>query len=277
MSYFEFHDTRLSLTATHVMGVLNVTPDSFSDGGRFATIDQALRRAIQMSQAGAAVVDIGGESTRPGAEPVSIAEELDRVIPVVEALRKETGILISLDTSTPEVMLEGAKAGAHMINDVRALQRQGALEAAVRTGLPVCLMHMQGEPETMQHNPTYHAVLADVGEFLVDRVDRCLSAGIERNKLIVDPGFGFGKSLDHNLSLLKHLDQLEPIGLPRLVGMSRKSMIGAVLDRPVDQRLFGSLAAAVIAAEKGAWMIRVHDVAETVDVIKLVNAVRSAK
>lgn len=277
MSYFEFHDTQLSLTATHVMGVLNVTPDSFSDGGRFATIDQALRRAIQMSQAGAAVVDIGGESTRPGAEPVSVAEELDRVIPVVEALRKETDILISLDTSTPEVMLEGAKAGAHMINDVRALQRQGALEAAVRTGLPVCLMHMQGEPETMQHNPTYHAVLAEVGEFLVDRVDRCLSAGIEQKKLIVDPGFGFGKSLDHNLSLLKHLDQLEPLGLPRLVGMSRKSMIGAVLDRPVDQRLFGSLAAAVIAAEKGAWMIRVHDVAETVDVIKLVNAVRSAK
>lgn len=277
MSDFEFHDKKLSLTECHVMGVLNVTPDSFSDGGRFATIDQALRRALQMEQAGAAIVDIGGESTRPGAALVSVSEELDRVIPVVEALRKEADILVSLDTSTPEVMIEGAKVGAHMINDVRALQREGAIEAAAQSGLPICLMHMQGEPSNMQQNPSYHAVLAEVGAFLSSRVELCIAAGIAKHKILIDPGFGFGKTLEHNLSLLKHLDQLEPLGFPKLVGMSRKSMIGTILDKSVDQRLFGSLASAVIAAQKGAWMIRVHDVAETMDVIKIVNAVRAAE
>jgi len=263
----------LDLSTPQVMGILNVTPDSFSDGGRFVLRDAALQQARAMAEQGAGIIDIGGESTRPGALPVSEQEELDRVIPVIEALRSELDLVLSVDTSSPRVMSEAAAAGAGLINDVRALRRPGALETAKNSGLPVCLMHMQGDPSGMQNAPRYTDLIQDVVAFLRQRVDACVAAGIPRSQLLVDPGFGFGKTLHHNLLLLQQLDSLHTLAAPVLVGMSRKSMVGMVLDQPVEQRLFGSLALAVMAVQKGARIIRVHDVGPTVDAIRMAWAV----
>lgn len=255
------------------MGVLNVTPDSFSDGGHFVSLDKAVEHALRMEDAGATFIDIGGESTRPGADPVSVEQELERTIPVIQALKGRVDCLISIDSSTPEVFHAAAEAGAHLINDVRALQRPGALQAAADTLLPVCLMHMQGQPKTMQNNPQYTNVVADVLGFLQQRILVCQQQGIAADKIMVDPGFGFGKTLEQNLNLLHHLCEFKALGCPVLVGMSRKSMIGALLDKPVEQRLYGSLAVAVMAYERGASIIRVHDVAATVDALKVAAAV----
>ncbi len=228
----------VDLSAPRVMGILNVTPDSFSDGGRFNSLDNAYQRACQMVEEGADFIDIGGESTRPGAQPVSTQEELDRVMPVVEKIHRNLDVVISLDTSNPEVMREGAALGAGLINDVRALDRPGALEAAADTGLAVCLMHRQGEPQTMQQAPHYDDVVAEVAEYLAQKVEACVAAGIQRERLVLDPGFGFGKTLQHNLTLMAHLATLCE-GLPVLVGVSRKSMIGLTLNKPVEDRLYG--------------------------------------
>lgn len=267
----------LSLDQPKVMGILNITPDSFSDGGVFLSPQAAVERARQIVEEGAAIIDVGGESTRPGAPAVSVQEELDRIVPVIEVLSAELHVPISIDTSKPEVMRSAVAAGAGMINDVRALRLTGALEAAAdinrRLSVPICLMHMQGEPGTMQQQPHYGDVVQEVSAFLAEHVQACVRHGIPRERLVVDPGFGFGKRLEHNLSLLKRLDELGKLGLPLMVGLSRKSMIGAVLDRPVTQRLYGSLAAAVLAVARGAVLVRVHDVRATVEALKLYNAV----
>ncbi|KFE58084.1 dihydropteroate synthase [Pseudomonas syringae] len=267
----------LDLAHTHVMGILNATPDSFSDGGRYTQLDAALRHAEAMVAAGATLIDVGGESTRPGARAVTSSEELERVAPVVEALSRELDVIISVDTSTPAVITEAARLGAGLINDVRSLRREGALKAAAATGLPVCLMHMLGEPGDMQDNPQYENLLAEVGAFLRERMQQCAAAGIPHERIILDPGFGFAKSLDHNLSLFKHMQELHALGRPLLVGVSRKSMIGAALGRPVGERLYGGLALAALAMTKGAKILRVHDVAETVDVVRMIAAVEAAK
>ncbi|WP_236183831.1 dihydropteroate synthase [Pseudomonas protegens] len=267
----------LDLARAHVMGILNVTPDSFSDGGRFSQLDLALQHAEVMVAAGATLIDVGGESTRPGARAVSPLEELERVAPVVERIHGELDVIISVDTSTPAVMRETARLGAGLINDVRSLRREGALDAAAATGLPVCLMHMLGEPGDMQDNPHYQDVTREVAEFLVERMAQCASVGIGPERIVLDPGFGFAKTLQHNLSLFKHMDALHALGRPLLVGVSRKSMIGQALNRPVGERLHGSLALAALAVAKGAKIIRVHDVAETVDVVRMIAAVESAE
>lgn len=268
----------LDLSSPHVMGILNVTPDSFSDGGRYTDLDAALQRALQMQAAGASLIDIGGESTRSGATKVSVQQELDRVAPLVEMIARECDIIISVDTSTPEVMRESARLGAGLINDVRALQRDGAVAAAVATGLPVCLMHMRGDPQTMQDEPHYDDVAGEVAQFLRERIDVCLAAGIGAERIILDPGFGFAKNTQHNYELFKRLPQLLELQYPVLVGVSRKSMIGNILNKPVDQRLYGSLALAVMALERGAKILRVHDVEQTMDVLNIFNAVQmSAK
>lgn len=268
----------LDLTRTRVMGILNVTPDSFSDGGNFFVREVALARARQMVAEGASIIDVGGESTRPGATPVPPAEELDRVIPVIEILCRELPVPVSVDTSRPEVMRAAVAAGASLINDVRALRAEGALGVAAKLRVPVCLMHMQGDPATMQRDPHYEDVVREIKEFLDDRVQACVAAGIARERLLIDPGFGFGKGTLHNLLLLKHLSEFTDLGLPILVGMSRKGMIGRVLDdAPVDQRLFGSVAVATIAAWQGASIVRVHDVRATVDAIRMCDAVRNAE
>jgi dihydropteroate synthase len=264
----------LDLTRARVMGILNVTPDSFSDGGDFATREAALRHARQMVADGADLIDVGGESTRPGAPPVSVAEELDRVIPVIEALAGELAVPVSVDTSKPEVMRAAVAAGAGLINDVAALRRPGALAVAAALRVPVCLMHMQGEPGTMQQDPTYGDVVAEVAAFLAGRLAACEAAGIPRERLLVDPGFGFGKTLAHNLALLRGLPRLASLGVPVLAGLSRKSMIGALLGGvPVGERLHGSVAAAVLAVERGAAIVRVHDVGPTVQALRIVAAV----
>ncbi|TKJ63416.1 dihydropteroate synthase [Pseudomonas viridiflava] len=267
----------LDLAHTHVMGILNATPDSFSDGGRYSQLDAALRHAQEMVAAGATLIDVGGESTRPGARPVSPAEEVDRVAPVVELIARELDVIISVDTSTPEVIVESARLGAGLINDVRSLRRPGALEAAAATGLPVCLMHMLGEPGDMQDNPHYQDIVGEVSAFLADRMERCEAAGIPKDRIILDPGFGFAKTLEHNLSLFRHMEALHALGRPLLVGVSRKSMIGAVLSRPVGERLIGGLALAALAMTKGARILRVHDVAETGDVVRMIAAVEAAE
>lgn len=266
----------LDLSRPQVMGILNVTPDSFSDGGRYNRIDAALRHAEQMLEAGATIIDVGGESTRPGAPPVSAEEELQRVAPVVEQLVCRLDALVSVDTSSPALMREAALLGAGMINDVRSLSRDGALQAAAEGNLAVCLMHMQGEPQTMQDSPQYDDVTTAVRTFLADRVAACEAAGIARERLLIDPGFGFAKTLAHNLSLFRHMQALHDLHLPLLVGVSRKSMIGKVLGREVDQRLAGSLALAALAVQQGAHILRVHDVAETVDVLRILEAVAEA-
>jgi dihydropteroate synthase len=266
----------LDLTKPQVMGILNVTPDSFADGGLYVSVDAALERARQMVEEGAAIVDVGGESTRPGATLVPVEQELARVVPIVEALHDQVSVPISVDTSKPEVMKAAVAAGAGMINDVTALRAPGALPAARDLGVPVCLMHMQGEPRTMQDSPAYGDVVAEVKTFLAERVAACVRVGIARTSLLIDPGFGFGKTLRHNLQLLKHLAEFRELGLPVLVGVSRKSMIGAVLGVPVEERLAGSLTLAALALGQGASLIRTHDVGPTVRVIKLCQAVQDA-
>ncbi len=267
----------LDLAHTHVMGILNVTPDSFSDGGRFSQLDAALRHAEAMVVAGATLIDVGGESTRPGARVVSPLEELERVAPIVERIARELDVIISVDTSTPAVMRETARLGAGLINDVRSLRRDGALDAAAATGLPVCLMHMLGEPGNMQDSPHYDDLVGEVSGFLSERVAQCAAVGIAPERIILDPGFGFAKALQHNLSLFKHMESLHALGRPLLVGVSRKSMIGLALSRPVGERLYGGLALAALAVTKGARILRVHDVAETVDVVRMIAAVESAE
>jgi dihydropteroate synthase len=258
----------LSLDRPHVMGILNVTPDSFSDGGNFNQIDRAMAHARQMISDGATLIDIGGESTRPGAPDVSEQDELDRVIPVVERMVAELDVMISLDTSKAAVMREGCKAGAHLINDVRALLEPGALAAAAEADVPVCLMHMQGQPRTMQAEPHYDDLLGEVRTFFDERIAACLAAGIGRQQLLLDPGYGFGKTLAHNYQLLAWQEKMLDYQLPLLVGMSRKSMIGNLLGRSVDERLAGSLACALIGMQHGARIIRVHDVRETMDALR---------
>ena len=266
----------LDLSVPRVMGVLNVTPDSFSDGGRFARLPLALERAREMVAEGAAIIDVGGESTRPGALPVGVEEELRRVLPVVEALAAELPVPISVDTGTPKVIREAVAVGAGLVNDVRALRVPGALEAAAAAGVPVCLMHMQGEPGTMQASPRYDDVVGEVVRFLEERVAACEAQGIPRSRILLDPGFGFGKALEHNLRLLARLDRVAAVGLPVLVGMSRKSMFGALLDAPVHRRLYGGLAAAVVAVMRGARVVRTHDVRATVEALAVVSAVMDA-
>ncbi|MEX6504242.1 dihydropteroate synthase [Pseudomonas zhanjiangensis] len=267
----------LDLARPQVMGILNVTPDSFSDGGRYSQRDAALRHAEAMVLAGATLIDVGGESTRPGAQAVSPTEELERVAPIVAAIAAELDVIVSVDTSTPAVMREAARLGAGLINDVRSLQRDGALDAAADSGLPVCLMHMRGEPTTMQQNPEYGDVLTEVRQFLEERMAACATVGIAAERLILDPGFGFAKTLAHNLSLFKRMESLHELGRPLLVGVSRKSMIGGVLGHEVGGRLYGSLALAALAVTKGAQILRVHDVAETVDVVRMIAAVEAAE
>jgi dihydropteroate synthase len=255
-----------------IMGVVNTTPDSFSDGGRFDSISAAVAAAEQMIADGADIIDIGGESTRPGSRPVHVDEELARTIPFIEALRRISDIPISIDTNKPEVMRAAVAAGADMINSVSALRDGDALQVAAELDVAVCLMHMQGTPETMQQDPRYDNVVGEVMDFLRERIDAALQAGIARHNLIVDPGFGFGKTLEHNLLLLRSLNRFHELGVTVLAGMSRKGMIGTILDKPADQRLYGSLSAAVIAAMLGADIVRVHDVAETADALAIVKA-----
>ncbi len=256
-----------------VCGVLNVTPDSFSDGGRFDDVDRAVAHGCALAGEGADLIDIGGESTRPGSRPPTLAEELDRVVPVVEALVRQVPVPLSVDTSRPEVMRAAVAAGASMVNDVRALRSPGALEAAAELGVPVCLMHMQRSPETMQEDPRYRDVVVEVRTFLAQRMRACLDAGIRQEHLVVDPGFGFGKTLTHNVALLASLDAFTGLGVPVMVGLSRKSVLGQLTGRTVGDRLPGSLAAALVAVQRGASVLRVHDVAATRDVLAVLDAV----
>lgn len=259
-----------------VMGILNVTPDSFSDGGRFNRVDTALAQARRMAADGADLIDVGGESTRPGALPVDVADEIERVVPVIEAIRAEIDRPVSIDTMKPEVMRAAVDAGATMINDVNGLRNPEALRTAAALGVPVCLMHMQGEPRTMQQSPHYDDVVEDLLAFFRERIERCAEAGIERERLVLDPGFGFGKTLEHNLALLAGLERFRELGLPILVGISRKSMLGALTGRQrPEHRVAASVAAAVLAVERGATIVRVHDVAETVDAMRVVQALRA--
>ena len=268
--------TVLDLAQPRVMGVLNRTPDSFSDGGHFAGFDAAFAQVEKMVKEGADIVDVGGESTRPGAAEVSLQEELDRVLPLIERIQARFDVPVSIDTSKPEVMQAAVSVGAAMINDVYALRRTGALEAAAKSGVTLCLMHMQGEPRTMQKDPHYRDVTGEVKDFLEDRAAAALTAGVPRDCIVLDPGFGFGKNLEHNLTLLRRLPELAALGYPLLVGLSRKSMIGALLGgKPVEERLHGSVAAAVIAVQNGASIVRVHDVAPTVEALKVTAAASS--
>ncbi len=264
----------LDLQRPLVMGVLNLTPDSFSDGGRYLDPDQAQVRAAEIESQGAAIIDLGGESTRPGAAPVAAEEELRRVLPLLKSLHSSSRAVFSVDTSKPEVMRAAAAAGAHLINDVYALRAPGALAAAAETGCAVCLMHMQGEPRTMQLAPHYTDVVAEVRAFLAQRVEACRAAGIADERIVLDPGFGFGKTLEHNLTLLSRLSELSIDGLPILAGLSRKSMLGRLTGKPPAERVHASVAAALIAAANGARILRVHDVAATVDALKVLTAVR---
>jgi dihydropteroate synthase len=264
----------LDLSTPAVMGVLNVTPDSFSDGGRFLDPGEAVREARRLAAEGAALIDVGGESTRPGADPVDPAEELDRVLPVIEAIVAELELPVSVDTSKPEVMEAALAAGASMVNDVMALRAPGALEIVASSGAAVCLMHMQGQPRSMQLEPRYRDVVQDVHHFLSERVAACEAAGMDRSRLVIDPGFGFGKTLEHNLCLLSALDEFTREGLPVLAGLSRKSMIGQITGRPTAERLAGSVALAALAVERGASIVRAHDVAATLDAVKIAAAIR---
>ena len=266
----------LDLSFPQIMGILNFTPDSFSDSGQFFSLDKALFQVEKMLKEGATIIDIGGESTRPMAEEVSEAEELQRVIPFVEAVQKRFDCWISVDTSKAIVMQEAAKVGMDLINDIRALREPGALEIAGQLNLPTCIMHMQGQPRTMQTNPHYDDVVQDVYQFLTDRTQACLAAGIAKENIIWDMGFGFGKTVQHNYKLLQQLAQFCESGYPVLAGLSRKSMIGAVLDKPVTERVVGSVAGALIAAQNGATILRVHDVAATADALKVWQATQQA-
>ncbi|ARN66845.1 dihydropteroate synthase [Vibrio vulnificus] len=261
----------LDLSFPAVMGILNVTPDSFSDGGQFNALDAALAQAERMIAAGVSIIDIGGESTRPGAPEVSLEEELKRVIPAIQAIRQKHDVWISIDTSKAEVMKQAIEAGADLINDVRALQEPGALVVAAKAQVPICLMHMQGQPRSMQHNPSYQDVLKEVGEFLEERVAACEEAGIAKELLILDPGFGFGKTIEHNYHLLAHLEAFHQLGLPILAGMSRKSMVFKLLNKKPAECMVASVTCATIAAMKGAQIIRVHDVEETVEAMRVIQ------
>ena len=269
-------DIVLDLAEPVVMGILNVTPDSFSDGGRHASIDAAVEWGLAMAAEGAAIIDVGGESTRPGAAPVGLPDEIARVVPVIERLASRAGVPISVDTTKPEVMRAAVAAGACLINDVRALQAPGALAAAAESGAAVCLMHMRGEPRTMQADPQYESVVTDVREFLGGRIAACEAAGIPRERICVDPGIGFGKRPQHNLALLAALDRLADPGIPVLVGVSRKSLLGIITGRPTGERLAGSVALAALSVMRGAAIIRAHDVAATVDAVKVASALRRA-
>lgn len=262
----------LDLSRAQIMGVLNVTPDSFSDGGRYDVLDKALARAEEMVLQGASIIDVGGESTRPGAAKVGLQEEMDRVCPVVERLQRELDVVVSVDTSSPEVMAQVLGLGVGLINDVRSFSRDGALEAVAGSSAALCVMHMQGEPGTMQNAPRYHSVVEEVLAYLEQQAARLIAAGVDRQQIVLDPGFGFGKTLEHNLQLLNGLSMFSAAGYPVLAGLSRKSMIGTILDKPVDERVAGSVAAALIVVQKGAAIVRVHDVAETVDAIKIWEA-----
>ena len=263
----------LDLTTPQVMGIVNITPDSFSDGGKYHQLESALRHVESMIEAGTAIIDIGGESTRPGAADVNVERELARVIPVIEAIRQRFDCWISIDTSKALVMTEAVNAGADLINDVRALQEVGALDVAAKANVPICLMHMQGQPRTMQSDPHYVDLITDVNRFFNERIQACEQYGIARQQLILDPGFGFGKTMAHNYQLLAQLEQFHQFGLPLLAGMSRKSMISKLLNKPPMDCVAGSLACATIAAMKGAQIIRVHDAQETIDVIRVCNIV----
>lgn len=266
--------SKINFSRINVMGVINTTPDSFSDGGLFVEPGNALEYARRLIDEGADILDIGGESTRPGADVVSIEDEIKRTVPLIESIRQFSEIPISIDTSKAEVMLAAHQAGVDLINDVWALRVPGALDAVAATGLPVCLMHMLGEPGSMQKNPRYENVVGEVKQFLLERVEAAVKAGISRDQIILDPGFGFGKNLSHNLQMLKNLAEFDALDYPLLVGLSRKSMLGLILDKPVEQRLYGSVSAAVISAMSGADIIRVHDVAETKDALAIVQALQ---
>ena len=273
MPSFDCGGRALDLSRTAIMGILNVTPDSFSDGGIFLARDAAVAHALAMVEEGADIIDVGGESTRPGAQAVSVQDELDRVIPVIEAIARAVPVPVSIDTSKPEVMRAAVAAGAGLINDVRALRTTGAVETVAALEVPVCLMHMQGEPRNMQHHPVYTDVAGEVRDFLQGRIEACVAAGIPRQRLVIDPGFGFGKTVEHNLELLRRLGELRTLGAPILAGLSRKSMIGALLGLPVAQRLQASVALALIAVQNGATILRVHDVRATREAIRMFEAV----
>ena len=273
-----FTSLTIGLNQPCIMGILNLTPDSFSDGGLFKNKDSALKYVTKMINDGAQIIDVGGESTRPGATEVSADEECQRVIPVIQAIREISDIPVSIDTSKPEVMQQAISSGASMINDVNALRADGGVELAANLNVPICLMHMQGLPRTMQHTPMYKDVVQEVKDFLKQRIDVCVKAGIKQSNIIIDPGFGFGKTLEHNLTLFKHLEDFEQLGCPLLVGVSRKSMIGQVLDNAeVDERLHGSIALATLAAWMNANILRVHDVKATADALKLCQAVKKSQ
>ena len=265
----------LLLDRPHVMGILNVTPDSFSDGGQFNSLEKALQQAERMIKAGVSIIDIGGESTRPGAPEVTLEDELSRVIPAIKAIRANFDVWISIDTSKAEVMRQAVEAGADLINDVRALQEPGALEAAAQAQVPVCLMHMKGQPRTMQANPSYDDVFTDVEDFLKERVEACEAVGIPKEQLVLDPGFGFGKTIEHNYHLLAHLEKFHTLGLPILAGISRKSMIFKLLDKAPADCMVGSVTCATIAAMKGAQIIRVHDVEDTLEAMKIIEVMNN--
>jgi dihydropteroate synthase len=270
---FDCGKFQLNLNRPHVMGIVNVTPDSFSDGGKYSAMDAAITHALQLVEEGADILDIGGESTRPKAIPVDLQEELDRVIPVIAALAKQINIPISIDTYKPQVMQAAIAAGASIVNDVRALQEDGALEVVANSNVGVCLMHMQGTPQTMQDNPYYDNVVSDVKAFLADRLRVSIHAGIRAGRILLDPGFGFGKTRAHNITLIQQLESLTELGQPLLVGLSRKSVLGQVTGNDVDARLYASIAASVIATQKGAKILRVHDVRATVEALKVVSAI----
>lgn len=261
----------LDLSRPHVMAILNVTPDSFSDGGKYDSIDLAMAQVEKMLAAGVSIIDVGGESTRPGAPEVSLEEELKRVIPVVQAIREKYDVWISVDTSKAEVMRQSVAAGADLINDIRSLTEPGALEVAAEANVPVCIMHMKGQPKTMQQNPQYNDLMQEVEEFLTERISACESAGIARENIILDPGFGFGKTVEHNYHMLANLEKFHKYGLPVLAGLSRKSMIFKVLDKPAAECTNASVVCATVAAMKGAQIIRVHDFEETLEAMKLVE------
>ena len=276
MARLQLPDRILDLTEPAVMGILNVTPDSFSDGGRFTRLDAALHRAEQMLAEGARIIDVGGESTRPGAPPVPLQEELDRVVPVIDALRRRLDVVISVDTFKPAVMEAACSAGAHLVNDIRSLEEDGALAVVLRHRAAVCLMHMQGQPQSMQAAPHYEDVVSEVTAYLRERAEACLAAGVAKDAIVLDPGIGFGKNLEHNLQLLAHTRTLGQLGFPLLIGVSRKSMFQHLLGLPVDQRLYASLAAACLSIWQGAAIIRAHDVRPTVEAVKVAAAIRQA-
>ncbi|MDW1902000.1 dihydropteroate synthase [Vibrio sp. Vb1337] len=265
----------LDLSRPHVMAILNVTPDSFSDGGKYNSIELALAQVDKMIKAGVSIVDVGGESTRPGAPDVSLEEELRRVVPVIKAIREKYDVWISVDTSKAEVMRQAIDAGADLINDIRSLQEPGALEVAAEANLPICLMHMKGQPRTMQVDPHYDDLMGDVSAFLEERIAACEAAGIDKSQLILDPGFGFGKTIEHNYHMLAHIEKFHEFGLPILAGMSRKSMIFKLLDKPAAECTNASVVCATIAAMKGAQIIRVHDFEETIEAMKVVEMTKN--